>query len=260
METFSAVSRAFPPFPRRVPGASLKRTSSGNAEPVPSGARAAVKGFEECSTAREDRPARLAIPLMGPLETRARDGQFWRLSDCKSRVAAKTAAPTRARQRGGEPASALGRRPGPFVAAALLEELRFAHCAPRRQRLYRRALPGRLFARGRRWALSSAVEHYLDMVGVRGSIPLAPTISKRILASRRAGSPRPRADDDGRGNDGVHERITFERRTDPFSLSLGLRLPRGLAGRGERGPRPGRHQGQARRLGDALRDAARRGL
>src|SRR5579872_1361481 len=27
-----------------------------------------------------------------------------------------------------------------------------------------------------RWALSSAVEHYLDMVGVRGSIPLAPTI------------------------------------------------------------------------------------
>jgi large subunit ribosomal protein L36 len=28
----------------------------------------------------------------------------------------------------------------------------------------------------RGWALSSAVEHYLDMVGVRGSIPLVPTI------------------------------------------------------------------------------------
>jgi hypothetical protein len=27
-----------------------------------------------------------------------------------------------------------------------------------------------------RWAHSSAVEHYLDMVGVTGSIPVAPTI------------------------------------------------------------------------------------
>jgi hypothetical protein len=35
----------------------------------------------------------------------------------------------------------------------------------------------------RRWALSSAVEHYLDMVGVRGSIPLAPTISAKGLAA-----------------------------------------------------------------------------
>jgi hypothetical protein len=47
------------------------------------------------------------------------------------------------------------------------------------------------------WALSSAVEHYLDMVGVTGSIPVAPTIrspekpvasigiaSKRLSVSR----------------------------------------------------------------------------
>jgi hypothetical protein len=40
------------------------------------------------------------------------------------------------------------------------------------------SLSGVNVARGSgRWALSSAVEHYLDMVGVRGSIPLAPTIS-----------------------------------------------------------------------------------
>jgi hypothetical protein len=30
------------------------------------------------------------------------------------------------------------------------------------------------------WARSSAVEHYLDMVGVTGSIPVAPTISGRL--------------------------------------------------------------------------------
>ncbi len=53
-----------------------------------------------------------------------------------------------------------------------------AHCALAHERLYRRALPGRGASLGAgRWALSSAVEHYLDMVGVRGSIPLAPTIS-----------------------------------------------------------------------------------
>ncbi len=34
------------------------------------------------------------------------------------------------------------------------------------------------------WALSSAVEHYLDMVGVRGSIPLAPTIPCLSVARR----------------------------------------------------------------------------
>src|SRR5262249_18914004 len=39
------------------------------------------------------------------------------------------------------------------------------------------ALPRAERSRPWRWALSSAVEHYLDMVGVRGSIPLAPTIS-----------------------------------------------------------------------------------
>ena len=52
------------------------------------------------------------------------------------------------------------------------------HCAPRRERLYPADPRAVSLARGlRRWALSSAVEHYLDMVGVRGSIPLAPTIS-----------------------------------------------------------------------------------
>jgi hypothetical protein len=28
------------------------------------------------------------------------------------------------------------------------------------------------------WVVSSAVEHYLDMVGVTGSIPVPPTISR----------------------------------------------------------------------------------
>ena len=55
-----------------------------------------------------------------------------------------------------------------------------------------------------RWALSSAVEHYLDMVGVRGSIPLAPTISgprrlilapifgeRRVTAAPRSSPPQP---------------------------------------------------------------------
>jgi hypothetical protein len=52
------------------------------------------------------------------------------------------------------------------------------HCAPRPERLYPADPRAVSLARGlRRWALSSAVEHYLDMVGVRGSIPLAPTIS-----------------------------------------------------------------------------------
>src|SRR5271165_1386175 len=46
--------------------------------------------------------------------------------------------------------------------------------------------PGIAFARADgRWALSSAVEHYLDMVGVRGSIPLAPTISSPLSDVRR---------------------------------------------------------------------------
>ena len=109
-----------------------------------------------------------------------------KLSHCQNCSPRKSAAARRRARLGARSsAGAVCRRRASF-------ELRFAHCAPRRQRLYRRALPGRLFARGRRWALSSAVEHYLDMVGVRGSIPLAPTISKRILASRRAGSPPPR--------------------------------------------------------------------
>jgi hypothetical protein len=41
-----------------------------------------------------------------------------------------------------------------------------------------------------RWALSSAVEHYLDMVGVRGSIPLAPTISFNGLRETRSAAGR----------------------------------------------------------------------
>src|SRR5271154_4160859 len=56
-------------------------------------------------------------------------------------------------------------------------KVRGAHCAPRRERLYPAGPRAGSPARDRgRWALSSAVEHYLDMVGVRGSIPLAPTI------------------------------------------------------------------------------------
>ena len=40
-----------------------------------------------------------------------------------------------------------------------------------------------------RWALSSAVEHYLDMVGVRGSIPLAPTIFSKTY-EKMVGQPQ----------------------------------------------------------------------
>ena len=44
------------------------------------------------------------------------------------------------------------------------------------------SLSGLIVARDHgRWALSSAVEHYLDMVGVRGSIPLAPTRLSGLL-------------------------------------------------------------------------------
>src|ERR1700693_5926510 len=54
------------------------------------------------------------------------------------------------------------------------------------------SLSGLIVARDHgRWALSSAVEHYLDMVGVRGSIPLAPTISFNGL--RETGSAAGRA-------------------------------------------------------------------
>ncbi len=61
-----------------------------------------------------------------------------------------------------------------------------AHCAPRRERLYPADPRAVRLARGlRRWALSSAVEHYLDMVGVRGSIPLAPTISRSAASFLR---------------------------------------------------------------------------
>src|SRR5208282_5907085 len=65
----------------------------------------------------------------------------------------------------------------------------------------RRPLSGEPRSRLGRWALSSAVEHYLDMVGVRGSIPLAPTISgpsdclifALVLGMRRVDAPRPLA-------------------------------------------------------------------
>ena len=50
------------------------------------------------------------------------------------------------------------------------------------------SLSGPIVARDHgRWALSSAVEHYLDMVGVRGSIPLAPTISFSLLSVASVG-------------------------------------------------------------------------
>ena len=59
---------------------------------------------------------------------------------------------------------------------------RLTHCASRRERLYPAVLEPAKVARDQgRWALSSAVEHYLDMVGVRGSIPLAPTIFQLFI-------------------------------------------------------------------------------
>jgi hypothetical protein len=82
---------------------------------------------------------------------------------------------------------------GSAMAVADGRKVRFAplqirHCAPCGERLYRRALLGRAAARaGWRWALSSAVEHYLDMVGVTGSIPVAPTISKNSQTAGNAG-------------------------------------------------------------------------
>ena len=43
---------------------------------------------------------------------------------------------------------------------------------------------------GRFWARSSAVEHYLDMVGVTGSIPVVPTkILKALTCGGRVASP-----------------------------------------------------------------------
>ncbi len=38
--------------------------------------------------------------------------------------------------------------------------------------------------------VSSAVEHYLDMVGVTGSIPVPPTIFSNISAAYRLAFPR----------------------------------------------------------------------
>ena len=127
------------------------------------------------------------------------------------------------------------------------------------------------FARDhRRWALSSAVEHYLDMVGVRGSIPLAPTISdlplRLIFApvfghsremARRFHTPRPSTD-----RKHCHcGRLRSPRRNDrkpawrfsSFSSACCSPLP-AL-------PRPGRsarrRERKTRGLGDPLRDAAR---
>ena len=62
------------------------------------------------------------------------------------------------------------------LPAIKVDQGRLTHCASRRERLYPAILEPTNDARDHgRWALSSAVEHYLDMVGVRGSIPLAPT-------------------------------------------------------------------------------------
>ena len=149
-----------------------------------------------------------------------------------------------------------------------------AHCAPRRERLYPADPRAVSLARGlRRWALSSAVEHYLDIVGVRGSIPLAPTISCFPASFSRRFSAT-----------GVYGAVSLiaapNPSTDLHPCHCGRRLSptlndRRAAGRScaflpawpsssppptLRRPRPNRRrsQGQARRLGDALRDAARR--
>ena len=45
-----------------------------------------------------------------------------------------------------------------------------------------------------RWACSSAGEHYVDIVGVAGSIPAAPTIEPRYRLAFRACRPDPRID------------------------------------------------------------------
>jgi hypothetical protein len=65
--------------------------------------------------------------------------------------------------------------PSPALARAVPPSPASLPCHPRGLPLYAApVLPGP------RWARSSAVEHYLDMVGVTGSIPVAPTISGRL--------------------------------------------------------------------------------
>jgi len=49
--------------------------------------------------------------------------------------------------------------------------------------VYRAATEWRRRAVAERWVYSSAGEHYLDMVGVTGSIPVTPTISTKALSS-----------------------------------------------------------------------------
>src|ERR1700733_1114068 len=136
------------------------------------------------------------------------------------------------------------------------------------------SLSGPIVARDHgRWALSSAVEHYLDMVGVRGSIPLAPTISSLLLRLTFApvlGHSRetthlilypcpPTHEYTGFiADDGVHQGETIESRLGAYEPRR-RRAAHVVARFRGRISTAGRREGQARRLGDPLRNSPRRG-
>ena len=196
--------------------------------------------------------------------------------------------PPSGRRKARSPASARspsprrGRRAEPGVTSAqsvhgrsrLSEDFRFASPIARRgASVYTPPTLERLAARDlRRWALSSAVEHYLDMVGVRGSIPLAPTIPgpqlRLIFApvfGESANRPLARLAPPDRRIASLSLRTTAftdAKRSKAgralLSIVVGLALLAGALASGGRGGCAGRDQGQARRLGDALRDPARR--
>ena len=64
-------------------------------------------------------------------------------------------------------------------------------CAPREGRIGRSRVRRRRFTESQ-GARSSAVEHYVDMVGVTGSIPVAPTMKMRQIAQSLCACHRPR--------------------------------------------------------------------
>src|SRR5262249_42112440 len=87
--------------------------------------------------------------------------------------------PARPRQRGPEDAGRI--RGGPACAGRGPAQSISLACLAQPERI-RGSYPTNLF-----WARSSAGEHYVDIVGVAGSIPAAPTISGPDFAARAKG-------------------------------------------------------------------------
>ena len=50
-----------------------------------------------------------------------------------------------------------------------------------------------------KWAVSSAVEHYVDIVGVTGSIPVTPTIITPIVRGEENGASASRKEENYEG-------------------------------------------------------------